>query len=91
MKTLNDLEQMKTQNCLPFGTQYDSFIGRLEDYFISKSDGLSRITSELAQWDDEAQKVIIQTLVEEIYNNGTTGLNKEEITARLRWSFYNAE
>ena len=91
MKTLKDLEQMKTQNCLSFGTQYDSFIGRLEDCFVNKPDGLSQITSELSQWEDEAKKVIIPKLVEAICNNGTPGLDKDEITARLRWSSYNAE
>ena len=89
MKTLKDLEQMKTEKSTPFGTQYDYFIARLEDYYISKSDGLSRIISELSQWEDGAQKVIIQELVEAIYNSGTTGLDKQEITSRLRWAHYN--
>lgn len=91
MKTLKDFEQMKTEKSIPFGTQYDYFIARLEDYYIAKQDGFARIKSKLSQWDEEAQKVIIQILVETIYNNGIVGLNKQEITVKLRLGFYNPE
>ena len=91
MKTLKELENMRNQECVPFGTQYNYLLARLEDYFVSKSDGLSRINSELSQWNEEAQKIIIQELVEAIYNSGVIELNKEEITARLKWSFYNEQ
>ena len=36
MKGLKDLENMKNETCVPYGTQYDYFFAALEDCYIAK-------------------------------------------------------
>jgi len=68
MKTLNDLINMTNIKCQPFENQYNYLFLRLEDYYISKSDGINRIKAELSNWDDEAQNYIINNLINMLVN-----------------------
>ncbi len=70
MKTLKDLENMKLTKCVPFNNSYEFLFQYLEDSYISKVDGLSRIKCKLEEWDLEAQKVIIQELSERLRKSG---------------------
>lgn len=84
MKTLKDLEDMKTQKSSLWGTQYDLFFARLEDYYISKLDGIDRIQAELSNWDKDAQEIIINELIRIISNSGIIGFNKNKLLSLLR-------
>lgn len=66
MKTISDLENMKSRPSTILGNAYEFLIGQLEDYYISKSDGKERIVNELKNWDKETQTIIVNTLVERI-------------------------
>ncbi|MFQ7166533.1 MAG: hypothetical protein ACLRQQ_13845 [Acutalibacteraceae bacterium] len=66
MKTIVDLENMKSQKCIPFESAYEYLISALEDYYIAKSNGKERIKHELSNWDSQAQSVIIETLIARI-------------------------
>lgn len=79
MQTLTDLENMKNIKCQTFYNQYDFFITRLEDDYIGKTDGLSRIKHELENWDGEAQVAIIEKLVRNISQSGIQGLDYSEL------------
>lgn len=69
MKTISDLENMKSQKSPISATAYEFFISRLEDYYISKSDGKMRIEHEFKLWDKEAQLVIANVLIKRIGQN----------------------
>lgn len=60
MKTLKDLEAMKTQKCAPFENAYEFLMESLVDYYVSKFDGVNRIKAELSEWEPEAKRVIIR-------------------------------
>lgn len=79
MKTLKDLEEMKNKSCKPFGNQYDYFFATLEDYYISKLDGLDRINAELQNWDNESRQIIVNKLIEIISKSGIIGFDKNEL------------
>lgn len=79
MKTLIDLEEMKKMSMPPFGNQYDYLFATLEDYYIAKMDGIERIKAELQNWDKEAQKVIVNKLVEIISEDEMIGFDKNVI------------
>lgn len=49
---------------------FDHFINTLEDYYISKSDGIERIKSVLNDWDSKARKTIIIELMKRIEKTG---------------------
>ena len=49
---------------------FDHFINTLEDYYISKSDGIERIKSALNDWDFKARKTIIIELMKRIEKTG---------------------
>lgn len=66
MKTISDLENMKQQKCLPFDNAYDYLMMTLEDFYVAKSDGISRIKNELSGWDSESRRVIIEALIRNI-------------------------
>lgn len=66
MKTISDLENMKSQKNLMFANAYEFFISKLEDYYIAKSDGKMRIRYELELWDKEAQLFIANVLIKRI-------------------------
>lgn len=83
MKTIKDLENMKSTSCAPFRSQYDYLFARLEDYIL-KADGLSRIEEELNQWDDDAKKVIAEKLVDMIYESEIIGFDKNEILSLIK-------
>ncbi len=83
MKTLKDLEEMKNKSCIPFGNQYEYLFATLEDYYIAKMDGLSRIKAELEQWDNDAKKVIVEKLVVIIAESGIVGFDKNEILSLI--------
>ena len=83
MKTLKDLEEMKNITMIPFGNQYDFLFATLEDYYIAKMDGIDRIKAELKNWDNEAQKVIVNKLVEIISEDEMIGFDKNEILSLL--------
>lgn len=84
MKTLRDLEDMKNKAMIPFGNQYDYLFATLEDYYITKMDGLDRIKSELRNWDKESQQVIVNKLVNIISENEITDFNKNEILSLIK-------
>ena len=49
---------------------YNHLINTLEDYYISKLDGLERIKCELNNWDTEARKNIIIDLLKQLDESG---------------------
>lgn len=66
MKTMEDLEKMKLQSSIPFGNAYERLLMSLEDFYISKLDGVERIKNELKGWDKEAQLYIVDILIKRI-------------------------
>ena len=52
---------------------------RLEDYYISKSDGLERISKELTQWEIDAQERLIKDLITFIKSSYPNNLSEEEL------------
>ena len=84
MKTLKDLEIMKNKNCSPFGTQYDYFLEKLKDCYISKLDGISRIKTELQDWNEETKQFIISDLVESIVKSEPFEFDKNELLSLLK-------
>lgn len=70
MKTLSDLELLKTQPCFPFDSAYSYLICSLADYYISKTNGIERIQHELSQWDAAARAYILDRVIEEIRDYG---------------------
>jgi hypothetical protein len=79
MKTLHDLEEMKNEKFEPFGNKYDYFFKALENLYISKLDGISRIKYELRSWDNESQKVITNKLVDMLIEGGIMNFDPNEI------------
>ena len=83
MKTLIDLEDMKKENVVGFRrgntSVFEFFFLRLENYYLSKSNGLERIKSELNDWNDEAVDYIIETLVGNINKLNLPGLNPSDL------------
>ena len=69
MKTMHDIEKMKAQPCVPFGSVYSYFIARLSDYYISKTNGIERIMDEIAEWDAPSQEHILNCVIAEISRN----------------------
>ena len=49
---------------------FEHFMNKLEDYYISKSDGIERIKSELNKWDSKARKTIIIELMKRFEKTG---------------------
>lgn len=66
LKTIDDLENMKSQNDPIFSTAYESFISTLEDYYIAKLDGRERIAREFTLWNKDAQIAIANILIKRI-------------------------
>lgn len=66
MKTIADLEEMKSRSSSLFNNAYEYFFELLRDFYISKIDGKERIKHELNNWDNEAQKYIINVLIVKI-------------------------
>lgn len=87
MKTKKDLEGMKKQSNVPFGNQYEYFFNMLEDLYISKSDGLSRIKQELYKWDKESASNIVEELINRMVKNGTIMFDIDELSELS--DFYN--
>lgn len=79
MKTIKDLEEMKSKIMIPFGNQYDFLFTTLEDYYITKMDGINRIKAELNNWDKEAQKIIVNKLVDILSESGIVNFDENEI------------
>ena len=79
MKSIKDLEEMKNQKCIPFGSQYNFFFMTLEDYYVGKLDGLARIKAELSNWNMEAQIVIVNELISIISASGIAGFDEEDL------------
>lgn len=79
MQTLTDLENMKNVKCQMFSNQYEFFIASLENDYIAKTDGLSRIKHELENWNGEAQVAIIEKLVRSISQSGIQGFDYNEL------------
>lgn len=76
VNTLDIIEKMKTEGvdtCIidifP-KNKYDHFINILEDYYISKPDGMERIKHELNNWDLKARKVIVINLMKRLEKTG---------------------
>lgn len=84
MKTLQDLAEMRNRTSIPFGTQYENFFARLEDYYIGKLDGKDRIRAELQDWDKEAQDFIVNELVARISESRIVGFDKNEILSLIQ-------
>lgn len=78
-KTLKFLNDMKNNKMSPFGNQYEFFFATLEDYYIAKMDGKERIKTELAEWDSEAQKEIVNILADIIESDGLIGFDRNDI------------
>jgi len=70
MKTMNDLEKMKDVSCPPFNNAYEWFMESLEDCYISKLNGKDHIIARLEEWDEDAQKYIIQILISNLNKKG---------------------
>lgn len=70
MKTLKDLEEMKTQAVKPFGSAYEYFFMNLVDWYISKVNGVERINNELLHWDMEARQVIVAEVEKRVRDYG---------------------
>ena len=49
---------------------FEHLINTLEDYYISKFDGLERIKSELNRWNSKAKKTIIIELMKRFEESG---------------------
>lgn len=84
MKTLKDLEDMKKIPMIPFENQYDYLFATLENYYIAKLDGISRIEKELNGWDKEAQKFIVNKLADIISEDGVIGFDRNEILSLVK-------
>lgn len=84
MKTLQDLTEMRSKSNIPFGTQYECFFARLEDYYIGKSDGKDRIRAELRDWDKEAQDFIVNELVARISETGIMEFDSNDILSLIQ-------
>lgn len=78
-KTLKFLNDMKNNKMPSFGNQYEFFFATLEDYYIAKMDGKERIKTELSKWDSEAQKEIVNILVDIIESDGLIGFDRNDI------------
>jgi len=83
MRTIVDLEKMKEKPTvlaelvkekgidLPISKNtYERFIDSLEHYYISKSDGKECIKNELSNWDKEAQRYIVEDLIDRLKKVG---------------------
>ena len=66
MKTLKDLEKMKTQKAIPFENAYEFLIERFVDFYIAKPNGIDRIKAELSEWEPEAQEFIIEEVISRV-------------------------
>lgn len=78
-RTLKYLNGMKNNKMPPFDSQYEFFFATLEDYYIAKSDGAKIIKDELAEWDSEAQKEIVNILADIIESDGLIGFDRNDI------------
>lgn len=78
-KTLRDLHDMKTTEVDLFGNQYNYFFATLEDYYIAKMEGRSRIKAELLQWDTEAKREIVEELADRLEATGLMNFNRDDI------------
>lgn len=80
MKTVKDLEKMKTAKMNIFGTQYEHLIRDLEHDLITKYDGEERVAAKLSEWDEEAQQFIMSEVLRRINksdsNKTTIDFNK---------------
>lgn len=70
MKTLKDLEDMKSQKCAPFENAYEYFFMRLTDLYISKMNGADRIKRELSEWDFESRQFIFEEMKKRLNESG---------------------
>lgn len=70
MKTLKDLEDMKSQKCAPFENAYEYFFMQLTDFYIAKTNGIERIKKALADWDIESQQFIVKEIEKRVKELG---------------------
>ena len=84
MKTITDLEKMKTQEYRPFSNAYDGLMATLEDYYIAKSNGVERIKAALNDWDRESQIQIVNHLIIRISQSGMMDFDAGELLALVR-------
>ncbi len=70
MKTLKDLENMKSQQCVPFENAYEYFFMRLTDIYISKMNGVDTIKKELSEWDFESRQFILEEIEKRLKESG---------------------
>ena len=84
IKTIKDLEGMKNIPATVFGNQYDFFFARLEDYYISKANGLDRIRGELQEWDKESKRIIIEELINIINKRELLYFDKNELLSLIK-------
>jgi|GEM_PF-2992614 hypothetical protein len=78
-KTIKDLEELKNTKDNQFGTRYNLLLCAMENAFIAKMDGLSRIKYELENWDIETRKIITVDLADKIQNSGIMSFDRYEI------------
>lgn len=78
-RTLKYLNDMKNNKMPPFNSQYEFFFATLEDYYIAKLDGKERIKTELAEWDSESQKEIVNILADIIESDELIGFDRNDI------------
>lgn len=70
MKTLSDLEEMKNKKHESYKTYYNYFFAYLSHNYVSKLGGFEIVKSELSNWDEESQLVILERLIEELREIG---------------------
>lgn len=49
---------------------FEHFIDRLENYYVSKHDGMDRIKEELSKWNSKARKAIVISLIKRFVKDG---------------------
>lgn len=85
---INTLDTISKMQEMGFDTQmintfprnsFEHFMNTLEDYYISKSDGIERIKSALNKWDSKARKTIIIELMKRLEKNNTVIIMKNLI------------
>lgn len=84
MKTLKDLKEMETKNKNIFGNQYNYFLETLENYYITRTDGIDRIKEELKNWDKDAQTFILNELSDMIVESGIVGFDRNQMLSLIK-------
>lgn len=82
MKTMKDIEILINTKGM-FGTGFESLLFDLENDYISKSNGIERISSKLNDWDKESKEYIINGLIKILKNGFLMDFNPNELLALI--------